>query len=98
MAPDRRRAVERPRPRQAASASRRDDDVARRRPRPGSGPAPRREVGVDQRDHDADAGEAQPDRQIFRPVRHQQRDHVALGEPWASAQRGVAAGALGELA
>ena len=40
-----------------------------------------REVGVDERDHAARAGEPEPDRHELRPVRHHQAHGVALGEP-----------------
>ena len=41
--------------------------------------APRRLVLM-QRDDAADAGDAEPDRHVFGPVRHHQADDVALGE------------------
>ena len=38
------------------------------------------QIGVEQRDDAADAGDAEPDRQIFRPVRHHQADVSPLRE------------------
>ena len=35
---------------------------------------------VDQRDGDADAAKAEPDRHVFRPVRHHQANGIAFGE------------------
>ena len=52
-----------------------------------------RQIGVDQRHHAADAGDAQPDRQIFGAIGHQQRDHVALGEALRQRPAGIAVGA-----
>ncbi len=38
------------------------------------------QVGVDERDDRAHAGNPEPDRQIFRPIGHQQADHVAFAD------------------
>ena len=43
-------------------------------------------------------GQTQPDRHVLRPVRHHQRDDVALAEALVQRPAGVAAGALGQLA
>ena len=56
------------------------------------------QVGVDQRRDAADAGDAEPDRHVFRPVRHQQADRLALGEILRQRPARVAVGALGERA
>ena len=56
-----------------------------------------RQIGVDQRHHAADAGDAQPDRQIFRPVGHQQRDHIALVDALRQRPARIAVGAGGKL-
>ena len=68
-----------------------DDVDAMRERRPG-------QVGVEQRHHAADAGDAEPDRHEFRPVRHHQADGVALADALRERPAGVAVGALGELA
>ena len=39
------------------------------------------QLGIDQRSDDARAGEAEPYRQIFGPVRHHQADRFVLGQP-----------------
>ena len=58
-----------------------DDDVLRAPRCRCNGPATApRKIGVDQRDDAADAGDAEPDRHIFRPVRHHQADGFAFGE------------------
>ena len=64
-----------------------DDDVCRRDDVDAMGERDAAQLGVDQRNDDADAGEAEPDRQIFGPVRHHQADDLALGELLLSAQR-----------
>jgi hypothetical protein len=39
------------------------------------------QLGIDQRNDNARAGEAEPYRQIFGPVRHHQADRFVLGQP-----------------
>ena len=56
------------------------------------------QIGVEQRDDAADAGDAEPDRHEFGPVRHQQADGLALAEALRERPAGVAVGALGQLA
>ena len=52
-----------------------------------------RHIGVDQRGDEAGAREAQPGRQIFRPVGHEQADDVALAEALRARPAGIAIGA-----
>ena len=56
------------------------------------------QIGVEQRHHAADAGDAEPDRQELRPVGHQQADRVALGDALRQRPARVAVGAGAELA
>ncbi len=56
------------------------------------------EVGVEEGDHAADAGDADPDRQEFRASRHQQADRVALAHTLGQRPAGIAVGARGQLA
>ena len=58
-----------------------DDQMFRRDDVDAMGERMPAQLGVDQRDDDARAGKAEPDRQIFRPVRHHQADRFALGQP-----------------
>ena len=75
-----------------------DHDMLRRDDIDAMGERRADQVGVDQRDHAADAGDADPDRHVFRPVRHQQAHRLALAEILAARPAGVAVGALGERA
>ena len=59
---------------------RRDDDVLGRDDIDAMGERRPAQIGVEQRDDAADAGDAEPDRQVFGPVWHQQPDRVAFGE------------------
>ena len=56
------------------------------------------EVDVEQRDDDADLGQAEPQGEILGPRAHHQRDDVALGEPGGERPARIAIGALGERA
>ena len=47
------------------------------------------EVGVEQCDDSADAGDTQPDSQILGAVGHQQADHIALGHALCERPAGV---------
>jgi hypothetical protein len=58
-----------------------DDQMFRRDDVDAMGERMPAQLGIDQRNDDARAGEAEPDRQIFRPVRHHQADCFALGQP-----------------
>ena len=55
------------------------------------------QVGVEQRGDAADAGDAEPDRHEFRPVRHQQADGVALCDSFAERPARIAVRALEQL-
>jgi hypothetical protein len=41
---------------------------------------PASQISVEQGDNTADFGDTQPNRQVFRPIRHQQTNRVAFGE------------------
>ena len=56
------------------------------------------EVGVEQRDDAAHAGDAEPDGHVLRPVRHQQTDDVALCDPLLERPPRIARGAARERA
>ena len=56
------------------------------------------EVGVEQRHHAADVGDAEPKRQEFRPVRHHQADGIALADALRQRPAGVTVGARGQFA
>ena len=73
MAPDFRAASDRDRARPLGG-----DDVLGRRLLDAMGKRFALQVGVDQRHNPADAGDAEPDRQIIRPVGHQQADRIAF--------------------
>ena len=62
-----------------------DDDVLRRDDVDAMGERGADQVGVDQRRDAAGAGDADPGRHVFRPVRHQQAHRLALGEILAAA-------------
>ena len=55
------------------------------------------EICIEQGDDPAGARDAEPDREIFRPVRHHQRHHVALGDAMRHRPAGVLVGAPVEL-
>ncbi len=71
-----------------------DDDVLRRDDVDAMGERVPAELRVEQRNDAADAGDAEPDRQVFGPVRHHQADGLALGELLRERPAGVAVGAL----
>ena len=75
---------------------RRDDDVLRVDHVDAMGERGAGEIGVEQRHHAADCGDADPDGEIFRPVRHQERDDFALGEAVVERPARITIGALGE--
>src|SRR3989475_9865120 len=54
------------------------------------------QIGIEQRHHGADAGDAEPDRHVLRPVRHEQADRFALGETLLQRPAGIPVRALGE--
>ncbi len=56
------------------------------------------QLRIDQRHDAADRGDAEPDRQIFRPVRHHQANRLALGEVLVERPARVAVAALDERA
>ena len=56
------------------------------------------EVGVEERHHTPDAGDAEPDGQVFGPVRHEQSDGVRRADAVLERPARVAARALGERA
>jgi hypothetical protein len=56
------------------------------------------EVGVEQRHYSSDSRHAEPDRHVFRPVRHQQADRVALADAVLERPARVAVGARSKLA
>src|SRR5271170_4421069 len=53
---------------------------------------------VDQRDSDADAAKAEPDRHIFRPVWHHQANGIVFGETLMERPARKAVGASGKRA
>ena len=75
-----------------------DDDVPGRDHVDAVGERIARQVGVEQRDHAADSGDADPDRQELGPVGHQQADRVALGDALRERPAGVAVRARAKLA
>ena len=56
------------------------------------------QIGIEQRNDTADAGDAKPDCHVFRPVRHEQTDGVALGETLVEGPAGISVRALRERA
>ena len=54
------------------------------------------EIGVEERDGRAGARKPEPDREILRPIRHQQGDDVALGDALLQRPTQVAARSFGE--
>jgi hypothetical protein len=74
-----------------------DDDVRRRSEIDAMVERGAAKIGVDQRNDDADAGEPEPDGQIFGPVRHHQADDLALGEVLRQRPARKTAGARDEL-
>ena len=54
------------------------------------------QAAVEQRHDPADARDAEPDRQIFGPVRHQQADRVAFGDALRKRPSGVAVRSPGQ--
>ena len=77
---------------------RRDDHVSRRDDVDAIGKRGTGQIGVEQCDGRAGAGEPEPYREILRPVLHQERDHVALGDPLLQRPARVAAGPFGKRA
>ena len=75
-----------------------DDRRARARDLDAMGERGAGEIDVEQRDDDADLGQAEPQREILGPGAHHQRDDVALGEPGGERPARIAIGALGERA
>ena len=65
------------------------DDVLRRDDIDAMGERGAGQIGIEQRDDPADAGDAKPDRHVVRPVRHEQTDRVALGETLSERPAGV---------
>src|SRR3989441_1074744 len=57
-----------------------------------------RQIGVEQRNDAADAGDAEPDRHVLGPVRHEQADDVPLDEPPVERPARVSVGARREAA
>ncbi len=84
--------------RNASSSSRVDDDVPRRDGVDPVGEGRADEVRVEQRDDPAHAADADPDRQVFRPVRHQQADRVALADPVEDRPARIAVRTFGQRA
>ena len=75
-----------------------DDDVPGRDHVDAMGERHAHQIGVEQRDHAADAGDADPDRQELGPVGHQEADRVALGDALRERPARVAVRARAELA
>ena len=95
--PDLRRGFEKARGRyEGGEALRRDDHVPRCDDVDAIGERSAGETGVEECDRRSGAGEPEPDREILRPVRHQQRHHVALGDALLQGPAQVAAGPFGE--
>ncbi len=75
-----------------------DDDVLRLDHVDAVGECNAGQVGVEERDHAADARHAEPDGQEFRPVRHHQTDRVALADALRQRPARVAVRARDKLA
>ena len=56
------------------------------------------EIRIEKRDDTADTGDAEPDRHVFRPVRHEQTDGVALANTLVERPTGISVRPLGERA
>ena len=75
-----------------------DDDVLRRDDIDAMGERGAAQIDVDERNDDPDAGKAEPDRHVFRPVRHHQGDDVAFAEALIERPAGEAMHAPGQFA
>ena len=54
------------------------------------------QIGIEQGNHTADPGDAQPDGHVFGPVRHQQADAIAFAETLVERPSGISVRPLGE--
>jgi hypothetical protein len=75
-----------------------DDDMLRRDDVDAMGERMPAQLGVDQRNDNARAGQAKPDRQIFGPVRHHQADGFVFGQSLIERPVRVAIGAFDKRA
>ena len=75
-----------------------DDDVLRRDDIDAMGEGSAAKIGVDQRNDAAHLGDAEPDRQVFGPVRHDEAHRLALAELLRQRPARITVGAVGERA